>query len=229
MASTTDTTAPARRDGAPPAPRGEGRGRPPIHADDELLLAALQAFAAQGYAATSIRALNAELGLSHATIGQRFGTKAELFRAAIDHGFDAFLGQIEHERHRLLAGVADPDDLDDLAALIEAFLVVAARWPELGRLMNQEGLAPSDRLAYIVERVITPAFLPAAAVLQRLAAAGRIRPITARALFFLVAHGAEAPFTLTALSEVFDAIDGPLDAEAHAREMAALIVRGMVA
>jgi hypothetical protein len=39
---------------------------------------------------------------------------------------------------------------------------------------------------------------------------GRIRPISLRALFFLVAHGAAAPFTLAPLARHLDETD-PLD------------------
>jgi hypothetical protein len=65
-------------------------------------------------------------------------------------------------------------------------------------------------------------------VLDRLRASGRIRPVTARALFFLVAHGAEAPYTLRALSEAFDTLDGPLDPERHADDVTELIMRGVL-
>jgi hypothetical protein len=34
--------------------------------------------------------------------------------------------------------------------------------------------------------------------------------------FFLLTHGAAAPYTLTALSDRFDPVDGPLDELAHA-------------
>ncbi len=213
---------------ADPSDRVGTRGRPPIHSDDEMLLAALQAFARQGYAATSIRALNAELGLSHATIGQRFGSKADLFRAAMDHGFQEFLTQIDAVGNELLEKIDSPSDLDELQARIEAFLLIAAQWPEMGRLMNQEGLVGSDRLDHIVSLVM-PAFAVWMDPLERLRASGQIRPISARGLFFLVAHGAEAPFTLTAFSEVFDEFDGPLDPVAHAHDMARVIIRGITA
>ena len=73
-----------------------------------------------------------------------------------------------------------------------------------------------------------PVFDAFGGALVRLQAAGRLRPVSARALFFLVAHGAEAPYTLTALSEAFDIIDGPLDPERHADDMTDLIMRGIV-
>ena len=121
------------------------------------------------------------------------------------------------------------DDVADLRATIRAFLGAALLRPELGRLMNQEGLYRTARLDYIIEQVMVPFIAGTGGSLERLQAAGRIRPVTARALFFLVAHGAEAPYTLTALSGAFDAVDGPLDPDRHADDVTDLIMRGIVA
>jgi AcrR family transcriptional regulator len=206
---------------------GETRGRPRIRQDAEILDVALQAFAAQGYEAMSLRMLNARLGLSHGTISQRFGTKERLYFAAVDLGFLRFVEDIDRRRQHLLAAVEPHDDLDDLRATIRAFLGAAQLRPELGRLMNQEGLQATPRLRYIVDNIIVPMFGIIGELLDRLRTAGRIRPVTARGLFFLVGHGAEAPYTLTALSEVFDVIDGPLDPERHADDMTDLIMRGI--
>jgi AcrR family transcriptional regulator len=200
------------------------RGRPRIRQDDEILVAALHMFAAHGYDGMSVRALNIELGLSHGTVNQRFQSKGHLFRAAIDHGFATFLADIAEERARR---PPTTDELDDLYENLRAFLHATIRRPELGRLMNQEGLHHSDRLEYIVSTVLEPGFGPLAASIQRLVSADRILPVTTRALFFLVAHGAEAPFTLTALSAAFDRDDGPLDPAAHADAMAALLIRAI--
>src|SRR3712207_479408 len=64
-----------------------GRGRPQRHGDDEVLTAALAAFADAGYEAMSIRSLGRELVLSHGALNQRLGSKDRLFYAAVDHGF----------------------------------------------------------------------------------------------------------------------------------------------
>ena len=215
---------------APPvvvAPTVETRGRPRIRQDEEILGAALEAFAAQGYDAMSLRSLNAHLGLSHGTISQRFGTKERLYFAAIDLGFATFIADIDRRRQHLLAAADPPDDLAELRATIRAFLGAALERPELGRLMNQEGLQPTVRLRYIVDSVMVPLMGVVGELLDRLRTTGRIRPVTARGLFFLVGHGAEAPYTLTALSEAFDGIDGPLDPERHADDMTDLLMRGI--
>jgi hypothetical protein len=49
-----------------------------------------------------------------------------------------------------------------------------------------------------------PALGDTLATLERLASAGVLRPVPARAWFFLPTHGAAAPYTLTALSARFD-------------------------
>jgi len=216
----------AAPDPAPPV-HAEARGRPRIRQDDEILAAALRAFASQGYDAMSLRGLNAELGLSHGTISQRFGTKERLYFAAIDREFAGFLEDIDGRRRHLLAAVDPPDDLVDLQATIRAFLGAARERPELGRLINQEGLHDTERLRYFVATVLVPLFGTLGALLDRLRADDRIRPVTTRSLFFLVAHGAEAPYTLSALSAAFDPVDGPLDADGHADDMCDLILRGI--
>ena len=70
------------------------RGRPKIHADDDVLEAALRDFAVYGFEGTSLRSLNAELGLSHGTINQRFGTKERLYLEAVDYGFQKLLQEV---------------------------------------------------------------------------------------------------------------------------------------
>lgn len=203
----------------------ETRGRPRLRDDEEILVAALQAFAAHGFDSMSVRTLNADLGLSNGTINQRFGSKEQLYFAAVDHGFDTFLAEIDAERNRR---PVTGDDLDALRELIRAFLLTAARRPELGRLMNQEGLHHTDRLDYIRRTVIDPTFATTGELIDRLVAAGRIHPVSSRLVFFLVAHGAEAPYTLTALSAAFDDHDGPLDIASHAETVTDVIVRGLI-
>ena len=63
------------------------RGRPPADEaieSSEILDAALRAFARHGLEGVSVRTLNRELGVSHNLIYQRFGSKDDLWRAAVD-------------------------------------------------------------------------------------------------------------------------------------------------
>src|SRR4051794_41003445 len=109
------------------------RGRPRIRSDAEILDGALAAFAANGFDAMSLRLLNRDLGLSHGTINQRFGSKEQLYNAAVDHGFGGLVGEITVELAR--RRVATASDLDVARETIRAFLVGSARRPHLVRLM----------------------------------------------------------------------------------------------
>ncbi len=51
---------------------------------DEILGAALRAFATHGYEGVSVRTLNRELGVSHSLINGRFGSKEDLWYATVD-------------------------------------------------------------------------------------------------------------------------------------------------
>ena len=189
-----------------------------------LLDAAFKAFAADGYDGMSVRTVALELGLSHGALNRRFGSKWEIYEAAITHGFGNMFAAMEADR---AARPTPADDLAEVRELIRSFMVVNEPRPEFCQLMNMEGLRRTPQLEVILQRgldVLMPGF---SVLLRRLEAAGVIHPISMRALFFLVAHGAEAAFSLTGISSYFDDLDGPLDAQSHIEAMTDLIMRGI--
>jgi AcrR family transcriptional regulator len=198
-----------------------GPGRPQLLDDAAILTAALAAFAEVGYEAMSIRSLGRDLGLSHGTLNQRFRSKERLFYAAVDHGF----GGLSEAMERHLARWPGPrTELDALRGALRAFLLASSEHPELVRLMNTLGITGSERLDYVFDRYITPTIEP----LRRAVLIARpsdVASISGRELFFLIAHGAAAPFTLKGLSDRFDATDGPLDPEVYAEHMASVLMR----
>jgi AcrR family transcriptional regulator len=206
------------------AQQGRVRGRPRVRTDEAILRAALRAFAESGFEAMSVRGLNASLGLSHEAVSQRFGSKRDLYFAALDVGFADFFAAVAAERAVRPAPV---DDLGELRETIRTFMAAASVTPELGRLVNHEGLAASERLDYIVEHTFEPGTRLLADIAHRLADAGLIRPTSARELFFLAQAGA-APFAITALSAAFDPIDGLLDPAVYIDHIADVVVQGLL-
>jgi AcrR family transcriptional regulator len=202
----------------------ETRGRPRIRDDDEILRAALHAFAEHGYDGMSLRTLNAEMGLSRGTINQRFGSKEQLWYAAVDHEFRCLINDLNDE---LAQRPVPDDDLSRVREGIRAFLVASVRRPELVRLMNQEGLHSTNRLDYIMTSFTLPTLRPVWQGLNRLADGGVVRRVPARTLLFLIAHGAAAPFTLGPLADRFNAVDGPLDPVEHIELVTDIIVSGL--
>lgn len=184
----------AARKGVASARRSPGRPRASEAVDeDAVLTAALRAFAVHGYAGVSIRTLNKELGVSHSWVHQRFGSKEGLWYAAVDHGFGRQAASITFD-----PTVSDP--LAQLEAGMRQFLRYSAGHPELMLLMNTEGAQDTARLAYIHEHYIEPVAEPFVRLLDHLVDEGRVRPVPWPTVFFLLAHGAVAPFGLTPLA-----------------------------
>ncbi|MGI9613186.1 MAG: TetR/AcrR family transcriptional regulator [Acidimicrobiales bacterium] len=202
----------------------ETRGRPRLLADNLILDAALSSFSDHGFDAMSLRSLNRDLGVSYGTVNQRFGSKEKLFYAAVDHGFSQLFAAVAE----LAAEEPSPSNgLETLRLQVRSFLRASIVRPELLRLMNREGLADTDRLDHIWTHHIEPRVRPLRLLLQSLAEAGSIQPVSTRSFFFALTHGATAPYTLTALSSRFDELDGPLDPTHHAQLMADLLVNGL--
>jgi AcrR family transcriptional regulator len=191
---------------------------------EQILDAAFRAFATYGYDGVAVRTLNRELGVSHNLIHQRFGSKERLWYAAVDRAFGQQVTELATAFDQTLT-----DPLDQLNHAIRRFVSYSAERPELLGMMNIEGRVESERLDYIYDNYVGPALTPLGRLLEYLEEEGRIRPISLRALFFLVAHGAAAPFTLAPIARHFDSTD-PLDPDQvaeHAALTADVITSGL--
>lgn len=149
------------------------------------------------------------LGVSHTLLAHRFGSKDALWRAAVDHGFSAVA-------LHLWALVSDPpeDDVERLRAIIVGFIEATAARPALLRIINQEAAAGGPRFDHLLEAYIGPVRDLGADVLDKLEAAGRIRPTSVGLMYFLMTHGAGGPLAFPALAaELGGAVD-PTDADA---------------
>jgi AcrR family transcriptional regulator len=209
---------------------GKRRGRPPAAESpatrDEILAAALRAFAERGYDGMSVRELNARLGVSHNLVNRRFGSKAALWEAVVDRWFVDITGQLVE----LLDATPDgADRLERLRAFVVLLVELSAGRPELLRLMNIEGSVESERLDYICERFVAPLAAAMQAFMAPLVAGKRVRPVPATTMFFLLAHGAVAPASHVPLALRVGG-DDPTDPDvvaAHARAVADLVVGGL--
>ena len=70
------------------------RRRRPQHSDEKLLGAATRVFAREGYGRATVDAVAAQAGSTKPTLYARFGSKAELYRAAVEHEMQAFTAQL---------------------------------------------------------------------------------------------------------------------------------------
>src|ERR1700716_603961 len=210
---------------APAAPRGRGRPRAGQEIDlDVLLQGALDAFAETGYEGTSVRELSRRLGVSHALLIARFGSKEGLWFAAMEHA----LIQTEQNWRE----VADSPLLDDLAALrrgVVRQVIFSAAHPQVLRIMNHEGAIDSPRVRFVMERFVNPLRPGVERLFVGLPAAGRIRPVPYAMLHFLTVVGGGALFAYPVEAELLGAPAHPTTEEirAHAEAVADVLIGGV--
>lgn len=174
------------------------RGRPTqgsVVADEILLDAVLQAFGENGYDGASMREIARRLKISHNLMPQRFGSKKKLWYAAVDYGF----GRLQKDLVREAETLGD-DEIEVLRGLIGYFIEINALHPSLLQIINQEASQPGPRLDYLFDNYIKPVRDFGDEWLTRLAAKGRIAPVSVTLVYFLMTHGAGGMFALPALS-----------------------------
>jgi len=193
--------------------------------DDQVLEAALEAFAEHGFAATSVREVARQLGVSHNLIPQRFGSKERLWYAAVDHGFGSLLTD-------LLPVVLEdePDDVSRLRSWMVRFIEANAARPALLRIINREAASPGPRFDYLYDHYIEPVRLAGDAFLVDLHERGLVTTTSVGLVYFLMTHGAGGPIAFPALAERFGDGVQPDDPEAvrrHAKEAVDVIFGGL--
>ena len=173
---------------------------PTALSNEAVLDAVLDAFAERGFDGTSVRELSRDLQVSHNLIPQRFGSKDDLWRAAVDHGFGRLVVTLADLPGPDLPG---PDDLARLRAMVVAFVEANAERPALLRIINQEAASPGPRLDYLFDAYIEPVREFGASVLEGLRREGRVRSDSVSLLYFLMVHGIGGLFSLPGLADRF--------------------------
>lgn len=135
---------------------------------DRILDAALRAYGTEGFAATSLDALAADLGIRKQTILYYFPSKQAVFEAVIDTAAVDLAKVFEEEASRGLVG------LDQVEAIVRRVFRLAVAQPELLGLVREvtrPGSLSADRLA----TQVAPVFDRAREFLQREMDSGHLR------------------------------------------------------
>lgn len=110
-----------------------------------MLDAALEAFAKQGYGATSLRQVAELAGVSHGLFRKHFGNKETLWKSAINHGVNRYSIALKERASQ------SNEVVTTIQNLIRTMLALTFEHPDLVRLMVMEGTARTDRMDYIAE------------------------------------------------------------------------------
>ena len=199
-------------------------GRPPQVSDEELLRAALRLFAEFGYEGMSVRMLNLQLGISHNTVNNRYGSKLNLWYAAVDLGFSS-LRKVLVTLVMELQGSTDHREVTRRG--IGTFLRAAQQQPDILQIMNTEGATAGPRISYAFKTHLGPLTSMMNVALQDSIAEGRVRKFPVRGMMYLLGHGSSAEFTLAGLANEFDELLGPMDQDEYIEQMTEFLLAGL--
>jgi TetR/AcrR family transcriptional regulator len=174
----------ARRPGRPVGSDGAETRR-------ALLEAALGAFARHGYETMSVRDLARELGVSHNLVRHYYGSKEDLWRAALEHGF----ATSTRELVALIESSTRSSDWETaVRESVKGAITLLARYPQVTAILVQESARGGPRLDFLFDRYMKPF----ADLLSRLLGERKTRPpsqIDPRAALLFLFSGMTALFT----------------------------------
>lgn len=151
------------RRGRPPGEEGQARRR--------LLDAAAVRFAGAGFAATSLRQVARDAGVTPAMVAYYFQDKSGLLEAVLVEGLERVLDSL---RQALAAG--EPGGEPVLPRFVRAYLTALSRHPWMPRIVVQEVVSRDSPLrALFVERFADPALELIAPMLRDEMRSGRLR------------------------------------------------------
>lgn len=221
----------SRRADAVPGERR--RGRPKADARESLdevvlLRTAFAMFAAQGYEASTMRAMARELGVSHNLLNVRFGRKSQLWKAAVSW--------------RLAEAARDVEQAFDLPVAAEQRLRELVhrfcRWAivnsDIVAISHREGQQPSWRLDYLTNQFTLPFQKRLQALLAEVSQDRKLMPLPSGALLTLLVQGVGSLFALRPmhdqlLPDVSATQRLPVDDIAQADAMACFLLAGLFA
>lgn len=119
-----------------------------------IVEAATQTFSERGFHGASTRDIASRAGVNQGLITHHFGTKDALWREAMGRVFDALTEALDHRRRQS----SEDDPREQARALTREFVRFAATNPTLFRLMLDEGKVDDERLRWLVDTHLRPAY-----------------------------------------------------------------------
>ena len=116
----------------------------------KMVAAATPMFSQNGYDATSVREIEIAAAVKRGMLVYHFGTKEDFWKAVADNIFNL----ITDQRNATL--LPDMSRREGVAMIIRFHVRMAARHPEINRLMAQEARQKSWRIEYLVNEHIKP-------------------------------------------------------------------------
>lgn len=178
------------------------RGRPRLEKSDDLrrafLDAAVDLFGARGFDGVSLSQIAAEVGADVALTRYYFGSKHEVWIAAITHLVQQVTAATDRSPE-----LQEQSHTEQLKTAIQDFIAVSAKWPQLSRIIVFDGDKADERGEYIAQHVVRPFYKRMSKLIRGAKKEGTIPSVSERTLFFMITHGGSFPMALSALTNSF--------------------------
>ncbi|MDE2405169.1 MAG: TetR/AcrR family transcriptional regulator [Sphingomonadales bacterium] len=178
----------------PVSPRKISRPLPPEGAGsrEAILLAALEAFARDGYDGASMPRIARIANVAPPLIHYYFGSKEKLWRETVGRS----LGELRREADAINAATRGLAPLDRLRALLQAYCRFAARWPDHFFMIIAEARSDSARFAWVQENFTESLFDDIVQLLKDASIAGAIREVQPERVAITLIAGILLNFTV---------------------------------
>jgi len=180
---------------------------------EAILLAALKAFARDGYDGASMPRIARLANVAPPLIHYYFGSKEKLWRETVDHS----LGELRREAQAICAATRSLAPLDRLRALLQAYCQFAARWPDHFFMIIAEARSDSERFAWVQANFTGMLFEEVVGLLRDAREAGAIRDIRLDQVAVSLIAGILLNFT------VYPSAKPPADIDAEANQFCDLM------
>lgn len=188
---------------------------------DRILAAAVDLFSERSFDGATTREIAGRAGVTQPLVHHHFGSKEELWQAAVDSLFEA-LNQTMDARTAGLRGV---DEVTSARLRVHEFVTFSARNPQLHRIIMQESKADGPRMDYLVDRHVRPIYERTVEMFEHLAARGAVPAIPGPHLYYLLTGAGPTMFVLAPECRRLSGLDPDDDAviEAHADAVCLLL------
>lgn len=140
---------------------------------EAILMAALKAFAREGYDGASMPRIARLANVAPPLIHYYFGTKEKLWRETIDHS----LGGLRRETSAIFQATRSLNPLDRLRALLQAHAQFAAKWPDHFFMIMAEARANPERFDWVQQNYTGVLFEEVLQILRDAREQGAIRDV----------------------------------------------------
>lgn len=189
----------------------------------KLIQAGIRCFAELGFNAASTREIEAAAGVTRNLIAHHWGSKEEFWKACAEQLGSAFAKEMALADNQ----VANVAATDRLRFLIRAFLRASAKFPEVHRIMVDEGKRDDHRLRWLVAHFAQPLKRRIALLLDEARALKQAPPIDPDSFYYMLV-GASSMFAMAPECRLLFGTDPADEAvvSRHADAVASLLLRG---